>query len=125
MTTPEPLFGVEVTTHPDLGQRVAWTVPAPDELRDRGVRQVERRASSWERAAIDKVLFATIEKARMDNSSFTANDVRPRLHEGVHGPLVAARFMAAAKSGRIVRVGYVRSDSPRTKGAVIAVWRPA
>lgn len=127
MTDPDDaaLFEALVTVHPDHGQRVAWTVPTPAELRDRGVAQVDRHASSWERDAIDKALADAIAAARAAGGTFTANDLRAQLPEGVHRPLIGARFLAAAKAGRVVRIGYARSTDPRTRSAVVAVWRPA
>jgi len=119
------LFGVVVEQGAYGGPRTVWTVPSAAEARDKAVERVEDRASDWERRAIDEVLDNVMAEARQAGSTFSANTVRPRLPEGVHRPLIAARFLAAAKAGRIVRVGYIRSTDPRTRRSVVAVWRPA
>jgi len=119
------LFGAVVEQGAYGGPRTVWTVPSAAEARDKAVERVEDRASDWERRAIDEVLNNAIAEARQAGSTFSANTVRPRLPEGVHRPLIAARFLAAAKAGRVVRVGYVRSTDPRTRRSVVAVWRPA
>jgi hypothetical protein len=114
-----------VSAHPDHGARVDWTVPTAAELRDQGMAQVERRAGKWEREVIDIALSEVIDIAMRTGSTFTANDVRPRLPEEVNRALIGARFQSAAKAGKLVRVGYERSTDPRTRSAVVAVWRPA
>jgi hypothetical protein len=72
-----------------------------------------------ERARVDAAIRALASSGRV----FSANDAR-ELHK-VAGPVVGAAFNAAAKSGLIVRVGYVRSTEPGTHAHPVATWRGA
>lgn len=101
--------------------------PTPDPmrtaaaLRDQGMAQAEANSPERDRRAID----AAIRQVASDRSSFSANDVRPLLPDGVHAPLVGARFMAASRRGEIRKVGWTASTDPATHAHPIAVWEGA
>jgi hypothetical protein len=64
---------------------------------------------------------AAIRSAAALGQPFSANDLRHVLSD-VPGPLVGARFNAAAKAGLIRRVGYVTSTKANTHGHPVAEW---
>lgn len=82
-----------------------------------GIARAEAAADPSDRARID----AAIRTVAARGGTFSANDVRP-LIPGAHGPLVGARFNAAAKAGAIVRVGYEPSSKANTHAHPIATW---
>lgn len=67
---------------------------------------------------------AAIRRVAARGGVFSANDVRPLIPD-VRGGVVGARFNAAARSGLIVRVGYVASSKGNTHGHPVAEWRAA
>ena len=66
---------------------------------------------------------AAIRQLAARGGEFSSNDAR-RLHS-VKGPVVGARFNAAAKAGLIRRIGYVRSTEPGTHAHPVALWSAA
>lgn len=85
--------------------------------RDLVLRQVDENADDWAKSVIDRA----IREVAARGVPFSANDVRPLLPD-VRAALVGARFMAAAKSGVIRKVGYVPSSDRGTHGHHIAQW---
>ena len=83
-----------------------------------GMARAEAHADPSDRARID----AAIRTVAARGAAFSANDVRP-LIPNAHGPLVGARFNAAARSGLIYRVGYESSTKANTHAHPIATWR--
>lgn len=71
----------------------------------------------WDRKVIDQAIESFADKG----VAFSSNDVRPLLPE-VRPALIGARFLAAARSGRIRRVGYVPSTQKTTHGHPVAQW---
>ena len=105
---------------PGVPSRVRFDVPTGVEFRDAALDRVERSSREWQRAQVDDVLDELIRRGL----PFSSNDARPLLPADVRPALAGARFLAAAKAGRIVRCGYVPSTSPRTHGHPVAVWQP-
>lgn len=103
-------YHVETQGCTDCGQR----------LKFEGMGRADAVASPDERSRID----AAIRQVAARGGTFSANDVRPLIH-GAHGPLVGARFNAAAKAGLIVRVGYEPSTKDNTHGHPVATWKAA
>lgn len=93
---------------------------AAQKAKRQALRQVNARARVDHRARID----AAIRRAAATGAEFSANDIR-RVLEDVPGPVIGARFNAAAKAGFIERVGYVASTKVNTHGHPIALWRAA
>jgi hypothetical protein len=89
-------------------------------LKAQGIARATEAASPDDRSRID----AAIRTVAARGVVFSANDVRP-LIVGAHGPLVGARFNAAAKAGVIVHVGYEKSSKANTHAHPIAQWRAA
>lgn len=77
-------------------------------------------ASPDERSRID----AAIRQVAARGGVWSANDVRVLVPD-VSGPLMGARFNAAAKAGLITRVGYEPSTKGSTHGHPVAQWRAA
>lgn len=90
-------------------------------LRDAGTFAVDSRDdhADW-RTEVDR----EIDRLAATGLPFTADDVRAR---GIPDPISAkawgARFLAAAKQRRIVRVGYQPSRRPSVHAHPVAVWR--
>jgi hypothetical protein len=61
------------------------------------------------------------QQAKSRALAVSANDLRAALSD-VPGPLVGARFNAAAKAGVIRRIGYVSSTKQNTHGHPVAQW---
>lgn len=85
--------------------------------------RVDRRAdtliSDPDRRSIDHALAELARTGR----SFSANDLRPLLPEGIPGSAVGPRFNAAARTGVIEPTGrYVMSTDPATRHR-LAEWR--
>ncbi len=85
--------------------------------------RVDRRAevliSDPDRRTIDQALADLARSGR----SFSANELRPLLPEGVPGSAVGPRFAAAARRGLIEPTGrYVMSTDPATRHR-LAEWR--
>lgn len=87
------------------------------EARDEGLARVEQAGDDWDRRRIDQAITHLASQGR----PFSANDARP-LVEGVRSALIGARFLAAAKRGQIVKLGYVTSTDPGTHSHPIAMW---
>lgn len=68
-------------------------------------------------ARIDAAILAVARRGGV----FSANEVRPLVPDAP-GPLMGARFNAAAKRGLISRVGYVASTKESTHGHPVAEW---
>lgn len=64
---------------------------------------------------------AAIRSAAALGEPFSANDLRATFAD-VPGPLIGARFNAAAKAGVIRRIGYVTSTKASTHGHPVAEW---
>lgn len=71
----------------------------------------------WDRKVIDQAIEQFADK----DQPFSSNTLRPLLPE-VRPALLGARFLAAARSGRIRRVGYEPSTQKTTHGHPVAVW---
>lgn len=99
--------------------RTAQTCPeCPRGLRDQGIARAESAADPDDRARID----AAIREVAARGEPFSANDVRALVLD-VTGPLMGARFLAAANAGHIVKVGYVQSTKASTHAHPVAQWR--
>lgn len=86
--------------------------------RDQGMAHAEDAdESGWEKSLIDQGIRAFAETGQ----PFSANDLRPLLPD-VRSSLMGARFMAAAKAGRIRRVGLATSTKKNTHGKDVARW---
>lgn len=98
-----------------------FTLPAETAAptRDSGIARVEAASDDQDRAVIDQAIAVFAATGR----PFSANQVRPVLPAIRSRRLIGARFLSAAKRGRIVRVGYVASTDPRTHSHPVAVWR--
>lgn len=114
------LFGAVVQRNA-YGTETRFDMPndAAVRQRDLALQRVEGTADDQDRAVIDQALAAMIERGR----AFSANDLRDLLPV-VRKSLVGARFLAAAKRGEIIRVGYVPSSEPTDHCRPIALWRP-
>ena len=91
-------------------------------LKEQGTRRADEAADAiWKQLA-----DAAIDRLAKAGEPFTADDVREL---GVPDPTSpkawGARFLSAAKSGRIVRVGYVPSRRPSVHAHPIAQWKGA
>lgn len=91
-------------------------------LRDEGVRVANDNADDFWKATADQA----IDHLAATGRPFTADDVRDL---GVPDPISprawGARFLAASRQGRIVRVGYVPSRRASVHAHPIAQWRGA
>lgn len=85
-----------------------------------GIAAADLAASPDERSRID----AAIRQVAARGGVWSANDVRVLVPD-VSGPLMGARFNAAAKAGLITRVGYEPSTKGSTHGHPVAQWRAA
>lgn len=114
--------GFHLTTqHPQLCDCIdAVPVAPPAALRDAALSAVNSSASPDDRARID----AAIRRLASAGGEFSANSVRDLVPD-VPGPLMGARFQAAAKAGVIVRTGYVPSTKGSTHAHPIATWKAA
>lgn len=69
---------------------------------------------------------AAIDRLATAGEPFTADDVRELGVPDPSSPKAwGARFLSAAKQGRIIRVGYVPSRRPSVHAHPIAQWRGA
>jgi hypothetical protein len=89
-------------------------------LRDEGVARVDAAQDEWWKSCADQAIDTLAAAGR----PFTADDVRDL---GVPDPTSprawGARFLTAARQGRIVRVGYVPSRRASVHAHPIAQWR--
>lgn len=89
-------------------------------LRDEGTAIADENAGDWWRSCADQAIDTLAATGR----PFTADDVRDL---GVPDPASpkawGARFLAAAKSGRITRIGYTPSRRASVHAHPIAVWQ--
>lgn len=83
-----------------------------------GIARATAAASPDARAAIDAAIRTVAARGQV----FSANDVRV-LVPGARGPLMGARFNAAAKAGRIEHVGYEPSTKGNTHAHRLMTWR--
>lgn len=91
---------------------------AAEAARDEGI------ARTTDAAEPDEITRVDLAIARLARSGavFSANDLRSEL-DGVRGPLVGARFRAAATAGLIVPISYTPSTQERTHAHPIRTWR--
>lgn len=108
------LFGVS-----DDG-RAVLPVETAEMARDRGLALVEDASGDWSRRVVDQAIRAAAQTLQ----TFSANDVRELLPAERSG-LIGARFLAAAKRGEIVRIGYVPASHAAGHGRPIALWTAA
>jgi hypothetical protein len=101
--------------HPQLCQCLAAAAGKAE-----GIARADAAADPDARAAID----AAIRKVAARGEVFSANAVRV-LVPGITGPLMGARFNAAAKAGVIVHVGYEASTKSSTNAHRIMTWKAA
>lgn len=71
----------------------------------------------WDRKVIDQAIDAFADSRR----PFSANDLRDLLPD-VRSALIGSRFLAAAKQGRIRKVGLVTSTKRNTHAKPVAQW---
>lgn len=100
--------------------RVVPNAETAQAARETGVALVEGASDDWARAVVDQAIRAAAESGR----SFSANDLRDLLPAERSG-LIGARFLAAAKAGRIIRVGYTPATHAAGHGRPVAVWAQA
>jgi len=113
------LFGAVVEQGAYGGPHTVWTVPSAAEARDEAIERVERDAWSADRDLIDQAITTVAGRG----TPFSANEVRELLPVSVKRSLIGARFLAAAKAGWLVRIGYEPSTDPGTHSSPVAVWR--
>lgn len=89
-------------------------------LKFAGIARADAAADPDVRAMVDE----EIRRAAASGQVFSSNSIRGFLPDDV-GPLMGARFLAAAKAGLIVRVGYESSTKASTHAHPIAQWRAA
>lgn len=87
-------------------------------LRDEGIAKVEGASDDWDRAVVDRVILEVAARG----VRFSANDCRPLFPPDIRPALLGARFLAAAKAGRITKVGYTPSTDKGTHSHPIAEW---
>ena len=91
-------------------------------LRDTGIAVANENADDWWKSTADQAIDHLASLGR----PFSADDVRAL---GVPDPASprawGGRFAAAAKQGRIQRIGYVQSQRPSVHAHPIALWRGA
>ena len=108
-------FGFHLTAqHPQLCQCQG------EALKAEGIARATANAPRADRDRID----AAIRQVAARGGEFSANDVRP-LIGSITGPLVGARFNAAARAGLIVHIGYVKSAKASTHAHEVKLWRAA
>lgn len=90
-------------------------------LRDAGTMAVDQRDdNAWWRSCADQAIDALAASGR----PFTADDVRELGVPDPSSPKAwGARFLAAARAGRIVRVGYQPSRRASVHAHPVAVWQ--
>lgn len=94
----------------------------PQRARDTALAQVDARTDEHVRRTVDQALR---ELARR-GEPFSANDLRPLLPPDIPGPVIGARFQAAARAGVIRKTDRrVPSTDARTHAHEIAVWEAA
>lgn len=103
--------GFAFVQHPDLCDCTALT-------KETALAAVNTAAPEDFAARID----AAIRSAAALGTPFSANDLRAAFSDAP-GPLVGARFNAAAKAGLIEHVGYVPSSKANTHGHDLKLWR--
>lgn len=113
------IVGAETCSDCDR-RKITAAVARAQAARDAGVARAERSATDADRDRIDAAIASVAKRG----GEFSANDVRP-LVPNVPGPLMGARFLAASRAGRIVKVGYVTSTDPGTHAHPVALWRAA
>lgn len=104
--------GYAAVQHPDL-----CACPGV-RRRDRALVAVTGSAKDTDRARIDAAIRQVAGRGR----PFSANDVRGLVPDAP-GPLMGARFNAAAKAGVIRRVGYVASTKANTHAHPVGEWQ--
>ena len=90
--------------------------------RDAGVDAVESRTPDWWRNLCDHVIAALAATGK----EFSAVDVRALCGDPPnHFNAMGARFLAAARAGIVVRVGYRPSSRATLHAHPITIWRGA
>lgn len=103
--------GYAATQHPEL------CACAGVARRDLALAAVEVHATDDDRRRIDSAIRTVAARGK----PFSANDIR-HLVADVPGPLMGARFQAAARAGLIRRVGYVTSTKANTHAHPVTEW---
>jgi transposase InsO family protein len=92
-----------------------------EELRDRGILQVDANTSEDWKATCDGV----ISWLARNGAEFTAEDVRPWIPEPPHPNAMGARFSAAVKTGVIQHLCYRKAKRAKAHARILAVYRGA
>jgi hypothetical protein len=92
-----------------------------EELRDRGILQVDANTPEDWKTTCDQV----IGWLARNGAEFTAEDVRPWIPEPPHPNAMGARFSAAVKAGRIRHLCYRKAKRAKAHARVLAVYRGA
>ena len=103
--------GYATTQHPELCPCTGIA------RRDDALAAVEAHATDDDCRRIDNAIRDVAARGR----PFSANDVR-HLVSGAPGPLMGARFQAAARTGLIRRIGYVASTKANTHAHPVTEW---
>lgn len=101
--------------HPDQGCSCAGAA-----LKAAGIARVEAAADPDLRAMVDE----EIRRAAASGQVFSSNSIRGFLPDDV-GPLMGARFLAAAKAGLIEHVAFEVSTKASTHAHRVMTWRAA
>lgn len=89
-------------------------------LRDAGVSSVTSHTPQWWRDSCDRA----IARLAASGVEFTADEVRAVVGDPPNHPnAMGARFLSAAKSRLIERVGYKKPTRPSRHANVVAIWR--
>jgi hypothetical protein len=92
---------------------------AARDARDRGMIAAESRpGADWDRAVIDRL----IGHHAASGEPFSVNHIRPLL-PAVAGPLIGARFRAAASRGEIELIGTVLASHEAGHCRRVGLWR--
>lgn len=87
--------------------------------------RVDARAAATITDTDRRAIDVAIRHVGAAGRSFSANDLRPLLPDGILGSAVGPRFVAAARAGLIEPTGrYVMSTDPATRHR-LAEWRAA
>lgn len=92
-----------------------------EELRDRGILQVDANTPEDWKATCDQVIgwLASV------GAEFTAEDVRYWIPEPPHPNAMGARFSAAVRAGVISHLCYRKAKRAQAHARVLAVYRGA
>ena len=92
-----------------------------EELRDRGILQVDASTPEDWKATCD---FVILWLAR-SGAEFTAEEVRPWIPEPPHPNAMGARFSAAVRAGVISHLCYRKAKRAKAHARILAVYRGA